>query len=292
MQEEDKIKDFNVSSTLTCIVSTASPTMQMLKLEDLWIADMGATSHVTKHATGGIKQRKSAVQMKGCMEIMTANFEMDIPVMYCNKDGNEIRSADSKDVQLNTGFNLNLFSMTRMLGKGFKLKGDKKLISIYNKTCEFVFDTLIHAKHGALYCRIKKRKIVNDLLQTANATVTEEMPTKKILNTSVKRAHECLGHLGEIIIRAAATHLGITLLQGALPVCESCAIARANQRNIPKRISDKCKATKFNGRTYHNLAKIKVPEEFEGVTITMSNWHILVDKATNFKCSKFFETVE
>ncbi len=88
---------------------------------------------------------------------------------------------------------------------------------------------------------------------------------------------------------AAATHLGMTLLQGALPVCESCAIAKANQRNIPNGISDESKATKFNGRVYHNLAKIKVPEEFEGVTITKSNWHILVDEATKFKRSNFFE---
>jgi hypothetical protein len=47
--------------------------------------------------------------------------------------------------------------------------------------------------------------------------------------------------------------------------------------------------TKFNGRVYQDLAKIKVPEEFEGVTITKSNWHILVDEATKFNRSKFFE---
>jgi hypothetical protein len=90
--------------------------------------------------------------------------------------------------------------------------------------------------------------------------------------------------------RAAATHLGMTLLQGALPVCESCAIAKVNQRNIPKGISDKSKVTEFNGWIYHNLAIIKVPEEFERVSMTKSNWHILVDKATKFKHSKFFET--
>jgi hypothetical protein len=28
------------------------------------------------------------------MEIMTENFEMDIPVTYFDKDGNEIRSAE------------------------------------------------------------------------------------------------------------------------------------------------------------------------------------------------------
>ncbi len=92
----------------------------MLELEDLWIAGMGATSHVTKHAMGGIKQSKSAVQIKRCMENMIANFEMDIPVMYCNKDGNEIRSAELKDVQVNNRFNFNLFSMTRMLEKRFR----------------------------------------------------------------------------------------------------------------------------------------------------------------------------
>ncbi len=169
----------------------------MLELEDVWIADTGATSHVTKHATGRIKQCKSAVQMKGCMENMTANFEMDIPVMYCDKVGNKIRSAELKDIQVNYRFNFNLLSMIRMLGKGFKLKGDEKLISIYNETCKFVFDTVIHTKHGALYCAIMRRKLVNDLLETMKASVTVEKPMRKILKTSVKRAHKCLGHQGE-----------------------------------------------------------------------------------------------
>ena len=154
---------------------------------------------------------------------MTANFKMVIPVMYCNKDGNIIRSAELKDIQVNYRFNFNLLSMIRMLGKGFKLKGDKKLISIYNKTYKFVFGTVIHTKHGALYCAKMKRNLANDLSETVNASVTEEKPMKKILKTSVKRAHKCLGNLGEMMTCAAATHLGMTLSQGALPVCKSCA---------------------------------------------------------------------
>jgi hypothetical protein len=69
VQDEEEIKEFDVSSPLTCVVSTASPTMRMLESEDLWIAGTGETSHVTKHAMGGIKQCKKAVQMKGCMEL-------------------------------------------------------------------------------------------------------------------------------------------------------------------------------------------------------------------------------
>ena len=56
-----------------------------------------------------------------------------------------------------------------------------------------------------------------------------KIPAKKVLKTSVKRAHECLGHLNEEMTKATATHLGITLSRGALPPCESCAIAKAKQ---------------------------------------------------------------
>jgi hypothetical protein len=38
-----------------------------------------------------------------------------------------------------------------------------------------------------------------------------------------------------------------------------------------------------------DLAKIKAPEELQ-VTISKPNWHILVDEASGFKQSRFFET--
>ncbi len=58
-------------------------------------------------------------------------------------------------------------------------------------------------------------------------------------------------------------------------------------QNSKKNLGEK--ATKFNGRVGHDLAKIKAPEELK-VTISKPNWHILVDEASGFKQSKFFET--
>jgi hypothetical protein len=49
------------------------------------------------------------------------------------------------------------------------------------------------------------------------------------------------------------------------------------------------KATIFNRRVGQDLSKIKAPEVME-VTINKSNWHKMVDKATVFKRSAFFET--
>ncbi len=50
VQEEEEIEEFNVSNVLTCIVSTASPTSQMLESEDLRIADILSAAHHPLHA--------------------------------------------------------------------------------------------------------------------------------------------------------------------------------------------------------------------------------------------------
>ena len=104
----------------------------MLESDSLWIADTGATEHVTKFATGGVRQRESSVKMRGfnTNESAKGSVEMDIPVVYCDKDGKEVRSAELKDVQVNEGFNFNLFSVNKMLMKGYTLKGDNKSLTI------------------------------------------------------------------------------------------------------------------------------------------------------------------
>ncbi len=256
-----EVEELNVSSALTCVALTMLPTTLMLELEALWIADTGATSHVTKYATGGINRHDTAIKMKGCMNnSMTTSFEMDIPVTYCHKDGNKIRSAELKDVQVNNRFNFNLFSITRMLAKGLKLKGDNKSISKFKGACSFEFDTVIHTKQGALYCARMKRKLVNNYSEVTNASVSDEMPVKQNLKTSMKRAHKCFGHLREMMTCAAAAHLGMTLSRGALPVCESCEMAKAHRHYMPKDVSDDNKALKFNGSKFQmNSRESRLP---------------------------------
>ena len=255
--------------------------------------DTGATSHVTKFTTGGINQRKSTIKMKGWMNNSAAGtYEMDIPVRYCDRDGNKLRAACLTDVQVNERFNFNLFSITKMLLKGYQLKGDKKSISIWKGKVSFVFVTVVNTKHGALFCAIMKRPTNEPEVATASVERAEENPVKRIVKTSVKRAHECLGHMSEAMTRAAATHLGMALSCGSLAVCKSCAMAKAQQRNVPKVVDNERKAKEFNGRVMHDLAKIKVQEEdgYAGATINKSNWHLLVDEVMKFKKSKFFET--
>ena len=118
-------------------------------------------------------------------ESAKGSVEMDIPVVYCDKDGNEVRSAELKDVQMNEGFNFNLFSVNKMLMKGYTLKGDNKSLTISKGEVSFVFDTMIHTKRGVLFCAIMKRKLAGNEDETANASVDAGKEIKKILRTSV-----------------------------------------------------------------------------------------------------------
>jgi hypothetical protein len=69
--------------------------------------------------------------------------------------------------------------------------------------------------------------------------------------------------------------------------CKLCAIAKAKEKNVPKETSGANKATEFNGQVFHDLSKIKVPEELGKIEIAKSNWHIAVNEASGYKRSAF-----
>ena len=58
--------------------------------------------------------------------------------------------------------------------------------------------------------------------------------TSKAPNYNIKKAHELLGHNNENDTRQMASHLGWTITRVPLGVCESCANAKARQKNVPK----------------------------------------------------------
>jgi hypothetical protein len=92
---------------------------------------------------------------------------------------------------------------------------------------------------------------------TSEETTTKAKEAlKKIVKINVKWAHEYLGHLSKDTTTLTAKYLGMNLSHGTLPVCESCAIAKAKQKNVPKETSGVNKATDFNGRVFHDLSKI------------------------------------
>jgi hypothetical protein len=86
-----------------------------LESRDIWIADTGTTSHVTKHTEGGRKHRQTNVWTCGFAgETIQPDSEMDIPVIYVDVNGTGKFVVVLGDVQTNGKFNYNLFFVTKI----------------------------------------------------------------------------------------------------------------------------------------------------------------------------------
>ncbi len=221
--DEDKFQGGNVSLVIMN-ETTLQPTMDALVDKDMWIADTGATSHVTNSKVGGKNHRKTTVKTRGFVGVsINPDLEMDIPVTYTCGKGKEIE-AELKDVQVNERFNFNLFSVTRMLQKGYTLKGDAKSITLEKGNHTFVFDSVIRTQGGALYCaRFCRNKyspphdcdmasVVSDTSEETTTKAKEAL--KKIFKINVKQAHEYLEHLSKDKTKLTAKYLGMNLLRG------------------------------------------------------------------------------
>jgi hypothetical protein len=116
-------------------------------------------------------------------------------------------------MQTNEKFHYNLFSVTKMLLKGYKLKGDKHLLTLCNKTRSIVFDNIVCRQNGVLYCARFTRKLGKS--ETANPIMQGEEDSlknaKKILKVNIKRAHDYLGHLSKDVTCKIAAQLGMEL---------------------------------------------------------------------------------
>jgi hypothetical protein len=91
-----------------------------------------------------------------------------------------------------------------------------------------------------------------------------------------------------------ASHLGWTITRGQLGVCESCANAKARQKNVPK-ISTGEKVTVINGRWFHDSSTLNVHKGENG---SSKIWDLTVDELTGIpfsgvynKKNEFIESV-
>ncbi len=136
------ILDLSLSAVANVIAdATFTIGAHILESQDILIADTGATSHVTKHTEGGRKHHQTNVRTcEFAGETIQPECEMDIPVTYVDVNGTEKFNVMLGDIQTNEKFNYNLFSVTKMLLKGYKLKEDMHSITKWNQT-QYVLPT-------------------------------------------------------------------------------------------------------------------------------------------------------
>jgi hypothetical protein len=158
--DDSPILDLSLSAVANVIADATFTTgAHILESQDIWIADTGATSHVTKHTEGGRKHRQTNVWTRGFAgKTIQPDCEMDIPVTYVDVNGTETFDVVLRDIQMNEKSNYNLSSVTKMLVKGYKLKGNKHLITVWNQTQLIGFDLVIRTKKwSAFLCQVHEK---------------------------------------------------------------------------------------------------------------------------------------
>jgi hypothetical protein len=200
--------------------------MQLLQSPNVWIGDTGASGHSTGHAIGGVNVRAGNSSTTGMHGVPIASSkEMDIPVEHCDKSGNAIRQMVITDVSYLKGANFNLCSLTKMMEEGWGMFRDNVdgIVMRPGSDEEVYFDIIIKTQKGAIYAGYFKRSE-----EEAAAVAPSQV------HVNVHRLHQMLGHSGEWSTRATGNYLGMDIARGALEPCESCALAKARQKNVPK----------------------------------------------------------
>jgi hypothetical protein len=184
------------------------------------------------------------------------------------------------DIHVNPGSPFNIISGNRLLLMGYSVTGNKERGYEYTKrkSPTLKFNIKIKTAKGILYAIRIKRKLMNEETQ---------MLGPKVKTITINEAHKQLGHMDEAITRKVAAQLGWTITRGAMKVCESCAKAKAKQKNIKTKEPHE-KSDMVNGRVYLDLSRIKGPKL--DLQPRRPNWRLIVDEKTGYKISHFYET--
>ena len=120
----------------------------------MWIGDTSATKHSTKHLQGGINARPSSSRTRGIYgQAIKPDSEVDLPGIYCNKDGEEQFPVKLQNVDVIPEIHYNLISLTRLMEEGHLIRANKKIgITVCKGNCEIKFDIQVETPKGVLWC--------------------------------------------------------------------------------------------------------------------------------------------
>ena len=244
--------------------------------KDTWLADTGASSHMTPSMDGlyDVEYIKKPVKM-GNKQVMWAVARGKKNMIALQKDGLEPETT-LEDVLVVPELGYNLFALNRVWKKGdFTLLGDKQGLRIRKGKFEMTFDQHIRSGEGIL--------VGVKLIPSVPTSTNRALILKEGSQIKYEDYHSWMGHLGETQLRATAKQMGITLI-GTPEHCEHCATAKARQKNVPKAISDEKGSSKPGERLFFDISSVKAT----GLGGS-KYWLLVVDDATDMTWSIFLK---
>lgn len=182
-------------------------------------------------------------------------------------DGEET-NITLKDVGYVPKLCANLFSLTKAIDKGMSLGNEGKVITLTDGTHKVKFNESIDSPRGF---------VMEFTMHPTPQIGSMAFAMKGSMNINV--LHEWMGHPNFQIVRKTAAIMGINL-DGEEETCESCALAKSKQKNVPK--VNLHKSEILGERIYVDISYI------QSLSMGRSTyWVMEIDEASRFKISKF-----
>jgi len=194
-----------------------------------WIADSGATSHMTNDDKGMYDWKEICQPVRvGNGNEVTAKKIGKLDMVVQNQDGTKTK-VTLTNVQYVPAFWIKLFSLTAAMANGCDIFSEGMKIIVSKDNVKIQFDQIINTKTGfILGARLEPQiKAAANIAATADTVKTRELHCK-------------LGHVSEDATRRTAKFYGWKL-SGGFPECEECAIAKSKQKNVNKEQQERSK---------------------------------------------------
>lgn len=252
------------------------------------MCDTGATHHSCNSKEGAINERPARSSTLGhAGNAVKEESKIDLKGQFMTDDGELGITATLTEVSVNRKYNFNLFSLTRLLARGWHIaRGDASSIVIEDKDGNrIVFDIVIRTARGAIYAT----RFIRETSEVS--AVGTEAGT--VMN--IYKAHALLGHSKEESVRQTAKHLGWVITRGTMrpKPCEECAKSKAKQKalgNGKKKTSDTSEL-KPGDMIYLDLSKVTAAKSNgSNEDIPRKHCEIMVDKSTGKKWINFTKT--
>ena len=238
--------------------------------DNVWIADSGASCHMTNSLEGMYEIRK------GNCKVMIGDGQ-SVETTKSGKWKGVVKQKDGsttpiilEEVVYAPALCCKLFSINQALKKDFNITNNKKVIKLWKGKMSIVFDEIMETKLGFLGAVT--------LLPESNGGTTAFFG--KDATMRYEKAHQLLGHSSEAKTRATSKLLGWNVTK-AMTKCDSCPIAKAKQANMNKEETIKYEIGECMGSDISSVQK----KSFGGGKF----WLLVVDQVTKMKWSFFLK---
>ena len=289
-------------------------TFELLKNPHVFVFDSGTSQHCTGNSTGTFDKQSVNVTTVGhngstCQH----KFKGTLRVRKLDKHRNHEWSFQLTDVHYSPDSAFNLFSATKLMDKGWSLRGDQTQGFVMYKGDQTVkFDIRITTRQGCIWAGyFQRRDDSGDEISVIKAPAADSTATKvvklvkstttpvdsstdggagkKPVKMTVQKAHQMLGHSNEAATGKTAKMLGWLLSRGELKICESCAKGKGKQKNASKS-SEAKKATKPFQRVFLDIKSIKPPKDKADTPFVIKkNLRVIVDKYSGCGFAEWFQ---